>query len=57
MNELAMQNPCHKCDLGNKIDSITDKKITADNNLTVIIIITITILRLYYNVCALQLTL
>ena len=34
----------HKCDLGNKNDSVTDKKITED----VIIIITIIILRLYY---------
>ena len=30
MNALAMLNPCHKCDLGNKND-YTDKKITADN--------------------------
>ena len=26
-----MQNPRHKCDLGNKNDSVTDKEITADN--------------------------
>ena len=26
-----MQNPHHKCDLGNKNDSVTDKKITAGN--------------------------
>ena len=31
MNTLAVQNPQHKCDLGNKNDSVTDKKITADN--------------------------
>ena len=31
MNALAVQNPCDKCDLGNKNDSVTDKKITADN--------------------------
>ena len=31
MNALAVQNPPHKCDLGNKNDSVTDKKITADN--------------------------
>ena len=29
MNALAVQNPHHKCDLGNKNDSpVTDKKIT-----------------------------
>ena len=39
MNVLAA--PRHKCDLGNKNDSVTDKKITAWE--TVIII-----LRLYY---------
>ena len=32
MNALAVLNPCHKCDLGNKNDSVTDKKITADCN-------------------------
>ena len=26
----SVQNPRHKCDLGNKNDSVTDKKITAD---------------------------
>ena len=31
MNALAVQNPHHKCDLGNKNDSVIDKKITADN--------------------------
>ena len=31
MNALAVQNPRQKCDLGNKSDSVTDKKITADN--------------------------
>ena len=31
MNALAEQNPRHKCDLGNKNDSVTDKKITSDN--------------------------
>ena len=31
MNPLAVLNHCHKCDLGNKNDSVTDKKITADN--------------------------
>ena len=31
MNALAVQNPHHKCDLGNKNNSVTDKKITADN--------------------------
>ena len=25
MNALAVQNPCHKCDLGNKNDSVTNK--------------------------------
>ena len=29
MNALTVQNPHHKCDLGN--DSVTDKEITADN--------------------------
>ena len=38
MNVLAVQNPCHKCDLGNKNDSVTDKKITADYILTIIIL-------------------
>ena len=33
MNAFAVQNPRHKCDLGNKNDSsVTDKKITADNS-------------------------
>ena len=31
MNALAMQSPHHKCDLRNKNDSVTDKKITAEN--------------------------
>ena len=32
MNALAVQNPCHKCDLGNiENDSVTDTEITADN--------------------------
>ena len=31
MNALTVQNPRHKCDLGNKNDSVTDKEITADN--------------------------
>ena len=31
MNALAVQNPRHKCDLGNKNDLVTDMKITADN--------------------------
>ena len=31
MNALAVQNPRHKCDLGKKNDSVTDKKITTDN--------------------------
>ena len=31
MNVLAVQNPRHMCDLGNKNDSVTDKKITTDN--------------------------
>ena len=31
MNALALQNPRHKCDLGNMNDSVTDKKITTDN--------------------------
>ena len=31
MNALAVQNPRYKCDLGNKNDSVTDKKITTDN--------------------------
>ena len=33
MNECthSAQKPCHKCDLGNKNDSVTDKKITTDN--------------------------
>ena len=34
MNALAVQNPRHKCDLENNlkiIQSVTDKKITADN--------------------------
>ena len=31
MNLLTVQNPRHKCDLGNKYDTITDKKIIADN--------------------------
>ena len=31
MNALALQNLRHKCDLGNKNDSVTDKEITADN--------------------------
>ena len=44
MNALAVQNPRHKCDLGNRNDSETNKKITEDN-MTVIINI---ILRLYY---------
>ena len=30
MNALAVQNPPHKCDLGNKNDSVTDNKITTD---------------------------
>ena len=30
MNALAVQNPCHMYDLGNKIDSATDKKITTE---------------------------
>ena len=30
MNALAVQNPPHKCDLGNKNDSATDNKITTD---------------------------
>ena len=56
MNALVVQNPCHKYDLGNKNDSVTGKKITVHRPyLTVIIIITIIILRLC--VCALQLTL
>ena len=48
MNVLAVQN---KCDLGNKNDSVTDKKITADYILTIII------LSMCVCVCALQLTL
>ena len=28
MNAITVQNPHHKCDLGNKNDSVTDKKIT-----------------------------
>ena len=31
MNALAVQNPHHKSDFGNKNDSVTDKEITADN--------------------------
>ena len=31
-NPLAVQNPRYKCDLGNKNDSVTDKKITADKD-------------------------
>ena len=31
MNALAVQNPRHKCDLGNKKDSVADKKIIADD--------------------------
>ena len=31
MNALTVQNPHHKCDLGNKNDSVTDKKITTEN--------------------------
>ena len=31
MNALAVQNPRHKHDLENKNDSVTDKKIAADN--------------------------
>ena len=31
MNALAVQNPRHKCDLGDQNDSVTDTKITADN--------------------------
>ena len=31
MNALAVQNPRHKGDFGNKNDSVTDKEITADN--------------------------
>ena len=59
MNALIVQNPCHKCDLGNKDNSVTHKKISVHRQyLTVIIITTIIILRLYYIcVCALQLTL
>ena len=30
MNTLAVQNP-RQCDFGKKSDSVTDKKITADN--------------------------
>ena len=49
MNVLAVQNPRHKRDLGNKNDSVTDKKITTDIiNTHVIITIIIIILRLYY---------
>ena len=48
MNALAVQKPCHKCDLGNKNDSVTDKKNNCRQYLTAIIIITIIILRLYY---------
>ena len=51
----SVQNPRHKCDLGNKNDSVS---LTSRQYLSVIIIITIIILRLYYIfVCALQLTL
>ena len=31
MNALTVQNTRQKCDLGNKNDSVTGKKITADN--------------------------
>ena len=31
MNALGVENPRHKWDLGNKNDSVTDKKITIDN--------------------------
>ena len=57
MYARTVQNPRHKCDLGNKNDSVTDKKTNCRQYLTVII--TIIILRLYYNicVCTLQLTL
>ena len=30
MNAITVQNPRYKCDLGNKNDSVTDKKLTAD---------------------------
>ena len=43
----TVQNPHHKCDLGNENDSVTDKEITADN-VWLIIIITIIILRLIF---------
>ena len=60
MNALAVQNPRHKCDLGNDLRMIQslDKEITGDYILTIIIIITIIIQLLYYIcVCVLQLTL
>ena len=31
MNALAVQDPHHKWDLGNKNDSVTNKEIIADN--------------------------
>ena len=31
MNALAVQNPRHKCNSENENNSVTDKKITADN--------------------------
>ena len=44
MNALSVQYPRHKCDLGNKNDSVTDKKVTALRQyLTITIIITIII--------------
>ena len=54
MNALAVQNPRHKCDLGNNLRVI--QSLTRRQYLTVIIIITVIILR-YLCVCALQLTL
>ena len=45
MNALSVQNPLHKCDLGNKNNSVENN---CRQYLTVIIIITILILKLYY---------
>ena len=61
MNALAVQNPRHKCDLGNNlrmIQSLTShKEITADNICNNNYYNYYTEIILYLCVCALQLTL
>ena len=51
MNSIAVLNPCHKCDLENKNDSVTDKKITADNIILTVIIIFIRYIYIYIYIC------